>query len=326
MDDFFHIHLKDYPWICIIFYAYLYHILVKGPVEPLPNELRLSVESILSDLELEQVGTLQALKRIVDGLYTAEGKWDKSHPLLRENLRFLEKDYVKLLFHFEHQHRNLLNMDVRFLFYLAMLKDDYRKYPILQFLIYTGDAKFDSGLPALDPTNSLRPFIIDLTQIDPEIIMTHPELHIRILIIFNHRIDHATKAAFLVKELKALQASGDSERLNYYYSTIIRGTTMQNAPALDLMQAELDQIDDMYEDLEHNPFYVRWTTKGKAEGINLGREEGKVEAAFNLMQNIGTDANEAARLLGMTPEELQALIAYIATQGKTNSNGNGHHE
>jgi hypothetical protein len=43
-----------------------------------------------------------------------------------------------------------------------------------------------------------------------------------------------------------VKTSGNKERLNYYYSTIISGTTMQNAPALDL----IDHIDD---ELANNP-------------------------------------------------------------------------
>jgi hypothetical protein len=316
MDDFFYFHMKDHPEICLIFYAYLYHILVQGPVTPLPTELRLSVEDILSELDLQPTGTLQALKRTVDGLYLAQAKWDSLYPLTRENLRFLAQNWAWATFHFEHQHRNVANMDIRELIYLAILKQTYQDGKIVQLLVYTGDAKFDSGLPALDPTNSLEPLIIDLTQIDPEIIMNHPEIHIRILIIFNHRIDAATKAAFLVKELKALKALGNRKRLNYYYSMIIRGTTMQNSEALDLMQVELDKMDDVREDLSKNPFYVRWKREGKAEG----REEGMVKAALRLMQSQSWSVEQTTSVLGLSAEELELLLKSLQ-----NGNGNGRY-
>jgi hypothetical protein len=111
-----------------------------------------------------------------------------------------------------------------------------------------------------------------------------------------------------VKILEELYAKEGQKRLNYYYSLIIRGTTMQNRDALTIMEDLLAQSPHIHNELLDNPFYVRWTAKGKAQG----RTEGKTESAINLMRNMGVDAERAAELLGFSAEDRAALFAHLS--------------
>lgn len=113
-----------------------------------------------------------------------------------------------------------------------------------------------------------------------------------------------------MKVLKDVNAREGRERLNYYYSMIIRGTTMQNREALKLMQAEIKECKELHEDLRHNPFYEEWTAEG--------RQEGRTKDAILLMRKMDKTAKEAAELLEFTADEFSALLTHIQSK-----NGNG---
>jgi hypothetical protein len=319
LDEFIHVWAQDDPDTCLAYLAGLHNIVIEGPVEVKNPELFLTLVELLGQ---DYADEGQTLKRIVDVLCLVVASWKDNRALIIPEMR--QDDIIQqfLLFHIEHQHRNDYKMPWRLYVYLGMLGLKYPENKILQLLIYTGDAPFSSNLPHYGGTGAMVPLLIDLTQIDPQKVMNHPSIHIRILIIFNHRIDAATKAAFLLKELEELYAKAGKKQLNYYFSLIIRGKTMQNRDAITMLEEQLANSPHIHNELLDNPFYIRWTEKGKAEGKAegeaTGEARGKLNSALNLMGNMGVDAERAADLLGFSSEERAALFEHIAQMTDAN--------
>lgn len=183
IDDFIHILIQDESEQCLQFFGSMHELLIEGPVENKPTELRETLSKLFSSATTDS----ETLKRIPDAIFVAFIRFGKKRPKSLSKQWKFPAGLLSVRFHIEHQHRNDSTMPYRMLVYLGMmgLKDD--ELPTIQFVVYTGDVEFDSKLPQYGPIHSIFPLIIDLTQIDPKIVMEHSSVHIRILTIFNHR-------------------------------------------------------------------------------------------------------------------------------------------
>jgi hypothetical protein len=160
LNEFFHIHPHDEPEITIGFFASLHDIVIEGTVEIKMAQLFLTLVELLGE-EYPDEG--QTLKRIVDLLCLVCASWQDNRTLVVPEMRLDKFDKEKLLLHFEHQHRNDSKMPGRLLVYLGMLILKYPEYKVLQLLVYTGDAPFNSKLPYYGGTGAMVPLLIDLT-------------------------------------------------------------------------------------------------------------------------------------------------------------------